>query len=963
MDILPVKTYYNNKEKIMKVFYRVKDCHELLVTEVPFEPYCYAEIKPENLSSVKHKYRMIGSEVENFAKVKLSYDEAKKIIESKETKLAEADLKPETRFIIDNYGNEEWTKDILPRIFYIDTEFEVNNGMLPSWQEIDNTFNAITIFDTYTNKFYSWFVIPSSKYDRETLPSQIHQRFKDDNILVSDKEIEMYFFNNEKQLVNHLFDWFIAHTPDIITAWNSPFDIPCLMRRFYNHKGMKGIKQISPFAKVSSKILFSIENDVDVPFDQIIPGISVIDYLELYKKNTQVGKQSYALDAIAEEEIKQRKVKYKGNLDQLYREDFVLFCCYNIFDVDLVKKIDDKRKLLTITIDIRNLSKCEYEDILKMSHVIDNLFLLEAKNRRANGENIVLPNKNYKDKDKNSNIDEDFDDYLGSILNIINNKNNSIFKNAVLKVNETTRKIKERYLNEDDEQENDQFCGAYVKEPIPGRYAKLSDVDFASLYPSIMINFNLSPETYVGMVLNYDYLNELRVKKTFNDNSFNFLPESDNITLPITSNRDFIYVRLKNNEEITFNNIKEIKRWCKQNNYNIVGNGAIFDQKIENAIMPHIVKKLLEDRATYKKKKIEAKQAGNDTLAAGYDTIQNALKVAANSSYGSISLSIFRLFSLPIAEGITTTGQMIIKSSGYMLNNYINSLSDIKKDYIVYTDTDSLIFTCDTLFPDIKEYTKENIDKILVFTKSCQDFVNESIAEISNEMFFRYVNKPSVLKVKTEYFAKSAIYTSKKHYSMLKVYEDGIYEESLFNVGISLKRSSYNTKTKEFVELILRKILNFDDKNINDIILNEVNNIRKVYTLEDLGIPCGIKRLDLYTTAPINVRAAEIFNKYISRKNIDNISSGKLRYIYVKAWNNKIDLNRQIDKFNVVAWFPETKYIDIIAKEITIDHDKMIDRMIINTIKPFFEAMNWKIPDKELKSKANKSFCKFMRKG
>lgn len=482
------------------------------------------------------------------------------------------------------------------------------------------------------------------------------------------------------------------------------------------------------------------------------------------------------------------------------------------------------------------------------------------------------------------------------------------------------------------------------------------------MYPSIMINFNLSPETFVGKVLNYDYLNELRVKKVFNDDSFNFLPESENITKSELYKNDKIYIKLKNNDEIEFKKLKDLDNWCKINNYNIVGNGAIFDQKIENAIMPYIVNKLLEDRSIYKKKKIEAKQNGDEILSSGYDTIQNALKTIANSAYGNISLPIFRLFSLNIAEGITTTGQMIIKSSGYTLNSYLNSISDVKKDYIVYTDTDSMICTCDEFFKDIKVYNKENIDKMITFAKDSQDYVNTVIAEIANRLFFRYTNRPNMLKVKTEYLAKSALYTSKKHYSMLKIYEDGIYEETLFNVGISLKRSSYNNKTKEFVETILRKILNFDDNGIIELMKEESQNIKKKYTLEELGIPCGIKNINSYTTNPINVRAAKIFNQYICKKKIDNIVSGKLRYIYVKGWKNKVDLNREIKKYNVVAWFPETKYIDIIAKEIEIDYDKMIDRMIINTIKPFFVAMNWKIPEEEIKSNVNTGFSAFLKK-
>ena len=185
----------------------------------------------------------------------------------------------------------------------------------------------------------------------------------------------------------------MANMPDIITAWNSKFDIPYLVRKIFDYFDFEGLKSISPFNRISFKVKEALEFGIELDMDALIPGIDVIDMMELYKKNTDTQKPSYSLKNIAEEELGDTKLQLgEEDIDPttIFFDDFFTFCEYNFKDVLLTVMLEEKLKLLNLSVIVRNISKTDFGDIFYKTKIIDNLFIMETFKRRANGEKMCI---------------------------------------------------------------------------------------------------------------------------------------------------------------------------------------------------------------------------------------------------------------------------------------------------------------------------------------------------------------------------------------------------------------------------------------------------------------------------------------------------------------------------------------------------------------------------------------------
>jgi DNA polymerase elongation subunit (family B) len=211
-------------------------------------------------------------------------------------------------------------------------------------------------------------------------------------------KVHLFLFHKPKELLSNFIDYLYKSPPDIITAWNSKFDIPYIVRKTSDYFDVEGLKRLSPFNRVSYKVESALETNSIPNTDALIPGIDIIDLMELYKKYSDTEKSSYSLDNVAEEEIKENKIKDEDSdstdLYSLYNDNFVKFIKYNINDVRLMVGINGKKKLLELAITIRNVTKVNFQDIFHETVTVDNLFVMEANKRRENGNwNYVLPTK------------------------------------------------------------------------------------------------------------------------------------------------------------------------------------------------------------------------------------------------------------------------------------------------------------------------------------------------------------------------------------------------------------------------------------------------------------------------------------------------------------------------------------------------------------------------------------------
>lgn len=912
INFLPTKVKYNSYTKNIELFYRKKNNNNLFKTKIPYDHYIFVDSSYRTYGEIDTTYTLLGTNNE-LIKIFIDPTDARELYNVGRFLTAEADISPEQRFFCDNFYNVEFPKDVNPRIFLLDIEAYVTDSLMPSFTHNIAPINAITIYDTYTKKYYCWFC-PKNEINSAEEEEKIRELYsKYDNT-----EIEINIFLNYKDLLSSFMIFVSKNIPDIISAWNSRFDLPYLARKIFDEFGLDGLKLVSPFNTVSFSLRKALEEGIDFDRDNVFPGIDTIDMLEMYKKHTGGDRPSFSLKAISEEELDETKLIFEEeNADpaEMYEKDFVFFCMYNIQDVRLVKMIEDKRKLLNLASIIRNISKINYKDVFFESIIIDNLFLMEAfKRREHNNWNYVLPSK---------------------------------VKNAY--------KIK--------------YTGGFCKQPLVGRYKWVADLDFAALYPSIDRTFNMSIESIVGKVddnfqevflyLLSEFYNEHNYKEIFEKSMPTYIQYQAGLIEKINSfDTNIVKENIKNIKIKIFynklygNNINEFVglesfvSWLKENNYVFLPNGAIFDQNVKDAIVPKIFTDMSTARNSYKAIMKKYLAEGNKDLSELYDTYQTAVKVINNAIYGVLANEKFRLFNIYIAEGITSSGQLIIKNSQNILNKYINNLINTTNvDYILAIDTDSLIFTLNKIVDYSVETRDEKIlNEIANYSKDCQTHINKEIPNFVKKVFNKHkINeKNNFLTIKNEWLGSAGIFVAKKAYAINLVFKEGIPCNKIKTAGITLIKSSTPKKLKPFLINVLNKMLLFSDKSeIDKIILEECDKLKNVYDLDDIALPISINDINSYTkNLPVHVRGSRLWNDYFAKNEMEKIISEKVKYIYVEKWKNN-DLN---SKKEYVLSVPNKKeYWERIKDEIFVDYKKMKDRLIVKQLERFYNALNWKM--------------------
>lgn len=922
LNFLPTKIQYDSRSNNIKMWYRKANNKKLILTDVPFAHSIFIEKKYSQYGEFTENdiYKYLKDDKIEMIELFTSPSEAREIYKMEKYVTGEADCSPEQKFVTSTFYDTEFPSDIKPRVFYLDIETFSTDGKLPTFIHNIAVISAITVYDSYDACYYSWFLLPTNNTYTVSEIDNFNEQ-----ILVQTADYgtcKAKLFDNETALMNSFIQFLIAECPDIITAWNSKFDIPYVVRKIVDLFGIETLKKITPFSRISYKVINALEKDLPLEIDSIIPGIDVIDMLELYKKNTPGQKPSYSLNSISEEEL-DGETKLTTDLGEtdpnaMYLGDFVGFCKYNIQDVRLMTLIEKKRKIIDLAIIVRNITKTNYQDIFFETALIDNLFLMEAAKRRADGWKYVLPSK-------------------------------------------PINAIKEPYL------------GAYVKAPLTGRFKWVADLDFKSLYPSIVKTFKLSSETLVGVVENKQLITMYNLAKYFDNTNFRniqeevlpkYLSYDDDLIAAIASNTpekvniktlgndteiiiNYYYPMYEgNNYPMTFTNIKEFSEWLKENNYVFMPNGIIVDQNKENAIIPKVIADVMDSRDEYKSLMFSHLTKGNTAKYEVYDSYQTAFKVINNSIYGVTAKESFRLADVKIADAITTTGQLLIRSCTEIVNKYLNILAKTENtDFVLTNDTDSIIFTLSSIvdYPST-ERDPEILKEISSYSKLCQDHINDAVYALCKNLFFKYkiTKTNNFLTIKNEWLANSGLFIAKKMYVVNKVFKEGIPYEKLASTGISLKRSSTPAALKPFIEKVIVNILSFKDKNdIDDLIIEECKKLKDVYRIQDIAIPSSLHDLASYKNVPIHVRGINIWNEHFAPTEREQLVFGKLKYFYVKSWkNNKLNL----DKCYVLSVPNVESYWELIEGKVTLDYSKMKERLIVKPINAFYKAMKWEMP-------------------
>lgn len=645
------------------------------------------------------------------------------------------------------------------------------------------------------------------------------------------------------------------------------FDVPYIFNRTKNVLGKKKALKLSPigehfYSPYRSRYFFG--------------GVSILDYLSVYKKFTYTQLPSYSLDSVSKKELSRGKVEYEGNLDELKKKDIKKFIEYNITDVELVVALDQKLQFIDLVQGICHVGHVPYEDYIYSSKYLEGAVLTYLRRN-----NIVAPNKPADRQERMAQVRASGDE---------------------------------------------KFIGAYVKDPIVGKYEWIYDLDLTSLYPSIIMSLNISPETKIGKIDNWDVEDYLKgIEKTY-------------------------FVQ---GEQISK---EQIELFFKQYNYSVASNGVLYDTE-KKGVIPSILDEWFDKRVEYKDEMKKYGKSGDTDKYNFYKKRQLVQKILLNSLYGVLGLPAFRFYDIDNAEAVTLTGQTVIKKTADVLNNKYNKELNTKKiDYNIYIDTDSCFFSALPLvkhrFPDIDT----NDDKLM--TEKIYDIANESqqfingFYDIFAKRFFN-IDKHR-FEIKQEMIAKSGLWTAKKRYAQWIIADNGVSVDKLDVKGLDVIRSSFPKAFQKFMSNLLISILKGLSKDeIDNLILDMKKNVRNI-DITDIAKNSSVNNLMKYQGAidisainsfakgtPAHVKAAIVYNRLLEHykcpyKYLPFRDGDKLKWIYLKDNPYNVD---------VIAFRGENDPKEIkkfIAQY--ADPDYMYEKELGNKIQDFYIALKWKLP-------------------
>ena len=665
----------------------------------------------------------------------------------------------------------------------------------------------------------------------------------------TDKDVRYLHFNTEVGLLKGFLDYWVSNFPDVITGWNVQlFDMPYIIKRIDRIIGEKESKMISPWNSILYREIY-IKGRKQIAYD--ISGISCLDYLELYKKFTYTNQESYRLDHICSVELGAKKLDHSeyDTFKEFYTNNWKKFVDYNIIDVRLVDQLDDKMKLIELAITMAYDAKVNFEDVYSQVRMWDNIIYVYLSKR-----GIVIPPKRESRKDN-------------------------------------------------------KYAGAYVKEPRPGIYDWVVSFDLNSLYPHLIMQYNLSPET---------------------------LKDHRHPTATVD--------RLLNKEIELFD-------LCGQT---LCANGTFYDTN-KRGFLPELMDKIYQERTIYKKRMLKAKQEYEKKPSvelkkeiARCNNIQMARKIQLNSAYGAIGNEHFRYYRLEIAEAITMSGQLSIRWIENKMNGYLNKLLSTEDvDYVIASDTDSIYLNLGPLVS--KFFANKSSDKAAVVTildKICQEKL-EPFIECSYEELATYVSAyEQKMKMKRENIADRAIWTAKKRY-ILNVWDsEGVrYAEPKMKIcGMETARSSTPSFFRDKLLKAYQIIINED----NDVLIDYIDKVKEDTKREDcvnIAFPRGVNGLKKYTDryeiytkgCPIHVRGSLLYNNLVRSNKLTHkyplIQEGeKIKFLYLKTPN---PINE-----NVISFFQDLPPEFKLSKY--IDYNSQFEKSFFEPLRNVLECIGWK---------------------
>jgi DNA polymerase elongation subunit (family B) len=738
-----------------------------------------------------------------------------------------------SQFICSEFPNDIQFKRGLINSCNIDIEVHSTEGF-PLPEEAKYPITAICMKSSKSNIYH---VFGTGEYDAEK--TELDMR----GMLIAYHKCS----SEEDLLVSFIAHW-IKEDFDVITGWNVRlFDIPYIVNRIKNIGHEDAVDRLSPWGRVNFREV-SVKGKSLNAYE--IVGIEQLDYYDLFQKfgYTYGAQESYKLDHIAHVVLGENKLSYEeyGSLKNLYLENHQKYIDYNIKDVMLVERIDNKLDLINLACMIAYKGGVNFNATFGTTAIWDSIVY-----RALNKENVVVPETAF-----NSQVS---------------------------------------------------YAGGYVKTIKPGMYDWVVSFDLASLYPNIIAQWNMSPETLVksnwfsGSSSVDDYLNMVKI------------PED------------------------------ELGR-----SVSTAANGSTYLNE-KQGVFPRIVVDYYAERKAVKKKMLEAKSLYEKSPSieierdiAQLENHQMAIKILLNSLYGAIGNRFFRYFDIRIAEGITLTGQLAIRWAEKAMNIAMNKVVGTNNvDYVIAIDTDSLYISFEAM---VKKFDPK--DPVKFLDKVCAEHFTDALADAYEELA-KYMNVfERRMVMEREVIANRGIWQAKKRYILNVHNSEGVqYDKPKLKImGIEAIKSS----TPEFCRNKMRELFPLmmtGTEYDTQAFIQKARSEFKSLSASEISAPRGANDIDKWSDrsmiykkgTPIHVRGALMHNKCVKdlglSNDVDIIRNGdKVKFTYLKMPNPI--------KENVIA------FIDYLPSEFKldryVDYDKQFEKSFLQPMGAILDAVGWK---------------------
>jgi len=706
----------------------------------------------------------------------------------------------------------------------------------------------------------------------------------------------------ESDLLSKFISLWHEADPTIISGWNSEFfDIPYLYHRICKVLGEDVAKKLSPLGITSVKDYFN-KRAQTTESTVTLAGINHLDYMLLHKKFIMKQEPSYKLGDIGEKYVKLGKIEYEGSLDKLFKEDVNKFIEYNLRDVEILIELDKKLQFIDLTTNICHLCHVPYENIYYSTALNEGAILTYLKRK-----DIVSPNK-------------------------------PTTYNPALK------------------EENEEYAGGYLKDPVPGLYEWVSDLDFTSLYPSVIRNLNMGIETLVGRIQNRD-----KYDNKWGLGDLKELDPDDDITIEkVTPDRKIKVSSIK---------AKDLIELIEKNKLIISANGTLFRQD-KSSIVVEILNDWFNKRKQYKDLMKEAYKVKKDpVLGEFYNKRQHAFKIKLNDVYGVFAINSWRYSdgNLFISKAITLTGQRLDQESINFVNKEISTELGVERDYVITADTDSLFFELKDLIkkrkPDVNINSREDVVPVaLKITKEYQDKTKPFLQNLCKSLFN---TDNQYFELKQEVLLERGYFAGKRRYAQFIVNKEGVPVEELDIKGMDVMKSNMTPLYRKFGEEILLDIMYGKAKKDIDKKIIDFKNTLNALPYKSIAKPTGVRNIRTYIASappsgqifsklekkcPINTKAAIYHNDLLRFKKLDKkypcfTEGDKMYYIQLK------DNPYKIEVLGFTGNDPE--FIEDFINKF-VDKEEGFNSILLNKLQGIYSDLKWSFPS--LNAYVNKFF-------